>query len=107
MVFIETPVFSRSLAGVATEEEYCALQRELLRDPEAGALIPGGGGIRKIRFAAKGQGKRGGGRAIYYFKVRHDQIFMLLAYEKSRKDDLSASQLAELRTLVKILAQTA
>lgn len=68
MVFIETPTFTKTVTGLLTDEEYRLLQNELTLNPEAGDLIPGGGGIRKIRFAIQGKGKRGGGRLIYYWQ---------------------------------------
>jgi len=58
MVFIETPTFTKLIAGMLTDDEYRQLQNDLAQNPEAGDLIPGGGGVRKIRFAAQGKGKR-------------------------------------------------
>jgi hypothetical protein len=68
--------------------------------PDLGALIPGGGGIRKLRWAAKQRGKSGGIRIIYFWVVSHELIFMLAAYPKNEQVDLSASQLQFLRRLV-------
>lgn len=101
MVFIETPQFTKSLAGLVTDEEYRALQNALLNDPEAGSLIRGGGGIRKIRLAVGNQGKRGGVRVIYLFKRVREQIYMLIAYPKSAKDTLSAVEIKLLKELAK------
>ena len=67
MEFIETPTFTRLVTALLSDEEYRALQNELLEDPERGDLIQGGGGIRKLRFALRGRGKRGGVRVIYYW----------------------------------------
>ena len=103
MLFIETPVFSRSLEGLLDDEGYRVLQAELSANPAAGDLITGGGGIRKYRFALTGRGKRGGERLIYYWQVAADRIFMLLAYAKNRQDDLTPDELAVLRQLVKRL----
>jgi len=61
--------------------------------PDAGDLIPGGGGLRKIRWSAQGRGKRGGVRVIYYWAVRQEQILMLLMYAKNERDDLTVEQL--------------
>jgi hypothetical protein len=58
--FIETKLFSRLVADVLTDEEYSSLQNALIKDPEAGDLIPGSGGIRKLRWGVAGRGKRGG-----------------------------------------------
>ena len=103
MLFVETRVFSRSLEGLLSDEDYRLLQAELSANPAAGDLIPGGGGIRKYRFALPGRGKRGGARLIYYWQVAFDRIFMLLAYAKNRCDDLAPDELASLRQLVRRL----
>jgi hypothetical protein len=57
-----------------TDDEYSALQRALMTDPEAGPVIPGSGGVRKLRWAAPGRGKRGGYRVIYYVRLAHGVI---------------------------------
>lgn len=69
--------------------------------PEAGALIRGGGGLRKIRWRISGQGKRGGLRVIYYWDKLEDTFYMLTVYKKSKKEDLTRSQLQVLHQLVK------
>jgi hypothetical protein len=74
MVFIETPTFTRQVALLLSGEEYRQLQNALVVDPACGALIKGGGGLRKIRHAVQGRGKSGGVRAIYYWLTEHDQI---------------------------------
>ena len=68
MEFIETPTFTRLLASLLTDDEYRALQNVLVENPARGDLIPGGGGIRKLRHALPGRGKSGGVRAIYRTK---------------------------------------
>lgn len=100
MVFIETPIFTRLILELLTDDEYRALQLSLAERPEQGDIIRGSGGIRKIRAAAKGKGKRGGIRVIYYWLTAQGQIYMLLAYLKNRKDDLTSEELAVLRALV-------
>jgi hypothetical protein len=77
----------------------------LLADPQCGALIRDGGGIRKLRFAAQGRGKSGGVRAIYYWASARAQIYMLVIYPKSAKDALSDRETALLRDYVKALAK--
>lgn len=101
MLFVETPVFTRELQGVMSDDDYRALQSALLLRPEAGDLIPGGGGLRKVRWGLPGTGKRGGLRLIYYWQKGEDLIYMLLAYRKSRQEDLTRQQLRILRRLVK------
>jgi len=84
-----------------SDDDYRALQSALLLRPEAGALIPGGGGLRKLRWGLPGTGKRGGLRLIYYWQKAEDRIYMLLVYRKSRQEDLTRQQLTVLRKLVK------
>jgi hypothetical protein len=103
MRFIETPTFTRQIMALLPDESYRLLQVELAANPQAGEVIPGGGGIRKYRFALPGMGKRGGGRLIYYWQNEAGAIFMLLAYAKGRQENLTREQLAELRTLAKEL----
>jgi hypothetical protein len=103
MEFIETPTFTRDVLTLLSDEEYRGLQNELVADPERGDLIKGGGGIRKLRYSIAGRGKSGGVRAIYYFKSADDLIYMLVVYPKSKKDDLSPREVAQLHKLVKEL----
>jgi hypothetical protein len=60
MIFVETTLFTRQINALVDDDDYADFQRELANDPEAGDVIPGTGGLRKIRMAAKGRGKRGG-----------------------------------------------
>lgn len=103
MEFIETPTFTRMVTTLLSDDEYRDLQNALVEFPERGDLITGGGGIRKVRHAAQGRGKSGGVRVIYYWAKDADQIYMLVIYPKSKKDDLSAEETAILRKLVKEL----
>lgn len=103
MEFIETPTFSRMVTALLSDDEYRELQTALVEDPERGDLIKGGGGIRKLRQAVQGRGKSGGVRVIYYWAKAHHQIYMLVVYPKSKKDDLSDKETAILRDLVKEL----
>jgi len=89
MVFIETPLFTKLIQDVLPDEDYRLLQQTLLLRPEAEVLIPGGGGLRKIRWNLPGSGKRGGLRIIYYWDVPEETIYMLLPYKKSKQDDLT------------------
>ncbi len=103
MVFIETSIFTRMVLALLKEDEYRELQVDLMEDPERGDLIAGGGGIRKLRFAAQGRGKSGGVRVIYYWMKDDHQIYMLVMYPKSVKDNLTDKETALLRDLVKEL----
>lgn len=101
MVIIETPLFTKLIQDMLPDEDYRLLQQTLLLRPEAGVLIRGGGGLRKIRWNLPGSGKRGGLRIIYYWDVPQETIYMLLPYRKSRRDDLTPAQLKVLRDIVK------
>ena len=103
MEFIETPTFTRMVTTLLADDEYRQLQNVLVDDPERGDLIKGGGGIRKLRHAVQGRGKSGGVRVIYYWLTQRHQIYMLVVYPKSKKDDLSDEETAVLRELVKEL----
>ena len=103
MEFIETPTFTRAITTLLADDEYAHMQIALVQNPSLGDVIRGGGGLRKLRYAVSGRGKRGGIRVIYYwFKDAH-QIYMLLAYAKSVKDTLTAQELSVLSELVKEL----
>ena len=97
MVFVETPIFTKRIQEYLTDEDYSCLQRMLAENPAAGAIIKGSGGLRKIRWAGSGRGKRGGLRVIYYWWVPNDRITLLLAYPKNEQDDLTAKQLKLLK----------
>ena len=103
MEFIETPVFTRLVLELLSDDDYRKMQNVLLINPEEGDLIKSGGGIRKLRFALPGRGKSGGVRAIYYWLKDDGQIYMLLIYPKSKKDNLTDQETAILRELVKEL----
>jgi len=100
MEIIETTAFTRRISFLLADEEYAAVQGLLTIQPDLGALIPGGGGIRKLRWAARQKGKRGGIRIIYYWVVSQDLIYMLTAYSKNELTNPSTSQLNFLRRLV-------
>ena len=101
MEFIETKKFADHLYEFLDDDSYLDLQLGLIERPDRGSLIRGGGGIRKLRFAARGKGKSGGVRIIYYWLTEAGQIYMLHIYPKSRKDNLTDAEVAELRSLVK------
>ena len=103
MEFIETPTFTRLLNNLLTDDEYRVFQNVLVEKPDRGDLIKGGGGIRKLRHALPGRGKSGGVRIIYYWIQDAHQIYLLLIYSKSRKDNLTDQETALLRQLVKEL----
>jgi len=83
-----------------TDDEYRELQFLLASRPEAGKLIPGSGGLRKVRWGAKGQGKRGGVRVIYYWAVAQHRVYLVYLYPKNKRDDLTPAQLRMLRQVI-------
>lgn len=100
MIFVETPTFTRLITALMSDEDYGDFQASLAANPEAGDLIEGTGGLRKIRAALPGRGKRGGARIIYYYFVTASQIVLLLAYPKKDQDDLTADQKKALRNII-------
>ena len=80
MVFIETPIFTADVRVLLSDEEYSRLQEHLVRQPVAGDVISGTGGLRKVRWAVAGKGKRGGSRVINFHAAAQSQIRMLLIY---------------------------
>ena len=100
MLVVETPVFTRRVLRFLTDDDYRLLQHELVARPDVGNIIRGSGGLRKVRWAATGRGKRGGVRVIYYWAVDREIILMLLIYGKNEQDDLTAEQLRVLKALV-------
>jgi hypothetical protein len=93
MKVVRTAIFLRCLKKLnATKGEIDELENTIVADPNAGDVIPGLGGIRKIRFAIGGKGKRGGGRAIYFLLMADETILMLTAYSKAEQEDLSQAQ---------------
>ena len=98
---IETPTFTRQIEVLLSDDDYARFQLQLADRPESGALIKGGGGIRKIRIPASSRGKRGGARVIYYWAVRRNVILMLFAYAKNVSADLTPKQIGVLAKVVR------
>lgn len=92
--FIELPPFQRLREHYLSDDEYRALQYTLLAQPDAGDVIKGTGGLRKIRFSDKrrGKGKRGGLRVIYYYWDTGGQFWMFAVYDKDEASDLSSDE---------------
>jgi hypothetical protein len=98
VVFVETPIFCRRVQQFLDDDEYAEMQLFLAARPDAGSVIKGSGGMRKLRWAGSGRGKRGGLRVIYYWWVAKDRISLLLVYPKNEMDDLTADQLKQLKS---------
>jgi mRNA-degrading endonuclease RelE of RelBE toxin-antitoxin system len=89
----ETPTFIKQSAELFTEEERAELIDFLAMNPQTGDEIQGTGGVRKLRWGAKGKGKRGGARIIYYWYSDEKPIYALLAYGKNEKTDLKPDEI--------------
>nr|WP_199851032.1 MULTISPECIES: type II toxin-antitoxin system RelE/ParE family toxin [unclassified Halomonas] len=98
MEFIGTPTFTRQIQAIATDDELKELQRTLIAQPDKGDLIQGTGGLRKIRMALSNQGKSGGARVIYFLATA-ERVYLILAYPKSVKDNLTPAEKVTLKTL--------
>ncbi len=100
MIFIETSIFTKEIQRLISDDDYRMLQTALMLRPDAGRLIRGSGGLRKIRWNLPGTGKRGALRIIYYWNPP-DTFFMLFPYRKTEQEDLTPDQLKLLRGMVK------
>lgn len=100
MVIIETPIFTKLIKAILSDEEYRLLQIHLVNRPDVGKIIPESSGLLKVRWSAGGHGKRGGIRVIYYWFVPQDTILFLFAYSKNEKDDLTKEQFRQLRKVI-------
>lgn len=89
---VETEAFARSAAKIWSEDEVAALVDHVARNPEAGDVIPGTGGVRKMRWSRAGSGKRGGARVIYFYYRPACPLYLLLAYRKAQATDLTQDE---------------
>lgn len=95
--FIETRLFTRLVQEYLTDDAYSGLQQALIENPDCGPVIPGSGGVRKMRWAARGRGKRGGYRIVYYLRRHHGIIWLLTMYPKNVADTIPAHILKQIR----------
>src|SRR5438876_248728 len=95
--FIETRLFTRLVTEYLSDDEYRRLQSVLIEDPGAGDVVPGSGGVRKLRWRAKGRGKSGGYRVIYFARPAQGVIWMLTMYPKNAADNIPAHVLRQIR----------
>jgi len=95
--FIETRLFTRLVQEYLDDDEYRELQKVLMDNPETGNIIPGSGGLRKVRWRAPGRGKRGGYRVIYYPRLKQGVILMLTMYPKNVAENIPAHVLRQIR----------
>ena len=94
---IETHLFTRLVLQYLSDEQYTELQLALINNPELTPVIAGTGGVRRMRWAAPGRGKRGGNRVIYYIRRPKGVIWMLTMYPKNVADSIPAHALKEIR----------
>lgn len=103
VTLVEIGSFARAIASMLSADEIADLTFQIASNPDQGEIMPGTGGVRKIRWAIQGRGKRGGARVIYYYYDREVPIFLLTAFAKNERTDLKQAQKNELRKLVKEL----
>lgn len=106
MTVAETRQFLSDSDGLFNEAERASIVWFLAENPEAGAIMPGTGGVRKLRWARPGTGKRGGGRVIYYFHDAGMPLFLLMAYAKNERDDLTQAEKNAMKRLIPILVNS-
>lgn len=94
--FIESSIFERFRPSYLDDDDYSELQQFLIQNPEAGELIPGSGGVRKMRWGRSGIGKRGGLRVIYYVQYKPNEFWMLTLYAKAKRENVPAHILKQL-----------
>jgi hypothetical protein len=99
--FIEAIAFTKYIYKYLSEDEYLGLQAYLLEYPEAGKVVPGSGGVRKVRWAISGKGKSSGVRVIYYFKRQQDEIWLLTIYSKNEVENIPAHILRQIAKEIK------
>jgi hypothetical protein len=100
MEFVETSYFTKQLSQLLSDDEYAMFQGYMVANPRAGDVIQGTGGLRKVRWAAGGAGKRAGARVIYFYAAAQSQIRLLLIYKKGVQDDLTADQKKALKSII-------
>ena len=97
LTFVETKLFTSLVHKYLSDDEYAALQQALTDNPEAGDVIRGSGGIRKVRWGIAGRGKRGGIRVIYYLRPRQGEIWMLTLYAKNEAESIPGHILKKIK----------
>jgi mRNA-degrading endonuclease RelE of RelBE toxin-antitoxin system len=99
----ETSLFIRQASAVWNDQERERFVNFIAENPEAGDIIPDTGGVRKVRWAAAGSGKRGGARVIYFYHDPGRPLYLLMVYAKARQEDMTPDQKRLVRQLVDIL----
>lgn len=105
LTVVETAIFLRQAEKIWTDEERIALVDHIARNPEAGDLIPDTGGVRKMRWGRAGSGKRGGARVIYFYHHADAPLYLLLAYAKAQREDMTQDEKRAAAAFVAALKQ--
>jgi len=95
--FVETKLFTELVGQYLSDDEYLELQLSLVANPEAGDLVRGSGGLRKLRWRVAGRGKRGGIRVIYYLRSQQGQMWMLTLYAKNEEENIPGHILKKIK----------
>lgn len=95
--FVEAPLFTKLVGKYLSDEEYSALQGALAKNPDLGDLIPGSGGVRKVRWGTRGRGKRGGIRVVYFVRPHQGVIWVLTIYAKNVAENIPIHLLRRIR----------
>jgi hypothetical protein len=98
--FIEAASFERLRDAYLDDDEFAELQVFMMENPEAGDVIPGTGGVRKLRWKHRGSGKRGGLRVIYFVRYHPDELWLLTLYAKARRENVPAHILRQLKEVL-------
>jgi len=105
VTFIELPLFTEQVTDLVDDAAYSRFQKELLRQPAKGDVIPHAGGLRKVRMRLPGRGKSGGARVIYLHLPKQDAIVLFYLYTKTERENLSPNQLKRLRDAAAVIKQ--
>jgi hypothetical protein len=100
MVIVETPIFTKLINEIMSDDEYKELQEALVIKPDLGVLIKNSGGLRKVRWSVDGRGKRGGVRIIYYWMTENEQLYMMYIFPKNTQENLTDAQTKALRQII-------
>ena len=95
--FVETKLFTKLVYDYLNDDEYAAFQTFLAAQPEAGAVVRGSGGVRKVRWSQTGRGKSGGVRIIYFARLKHGEVWLLTIYAKGDVESIPAHILRKIK----------
>jgi hypothetical protein len=105
MVIVETPIFTKLVTNIMSDNEYRELQEALVYRPDMGVIIKNSGGLRKVRWFLEGRGKSAGARIIYYWLSEKEQLYMLYIFPKNAQENLTDVQTQALRQTVERWSQ--